>query len=60
MELNGKVIVITGAGRGIGRGMALVFAKKGARVSLCARSKEELESARGQAAKLLLMVSRVS
>ena len=51
MELEGKVIVITGAGRGIGRGMALVFAKKGARISLCARSKEELEFARGQAAQ---------
>lgn len=33
MQLNGKLAVITGAGRGIGRAMALAFAQKGANVA---------------------------
>ena len=34
MNLNDKVVVITGAGRGLGRGMALAFAEKGANVAV--------------------------
>jgi len=33
MELSNKVVVITGAGRGIGRAMALAFAAKGAAIA---------------------------
>ena len=33
MELNQKVIVVTGAGRGLGRGIATFFAGKGARLA---------------------------
>ncbi|MBB97146.1 MAG: short-chain dehydrogenase [Rhodobacteraceae bacterium] len=36
MELNDKIIVITGAAGGIGRAMALRFAKEGARHIVCA------------------------
>ncbi len=42
-ELQNKVVMITGAGRGIGKRLALGFAAAGARVGLVARSKSELE-----------------
>ncbi|MCX7024966.1 MAG: SDR family oxidoreductase [Spirochaetes bacterium] len=42
--LEGKVAVITGASRGIGRGLALEFAKQGARVAAVARTEAELLS----------------
>lgn len=38
MNYNDKVAVITGASRGIGAGMAAVFASRGIRLGLCARS----------------------
>lgn len=34
MDLNNKVVVVTGSGRGLGRGMALAFANKGANVAV--------------------------
>ncbi len=42
-ELENKVVLITGAGRGIGKRIALGFAAAGGRVGLAARSKPELE-----------------
>ncbi|MFZ5722809.1 MAG: SDR family NAD(P)-dependent oxidoreductase [Pseudomonadota bacterium] len=33
MQLKNRVVVITGAGRGLGRGMALEFARRGARIA---------------------------
>lgn len=41
--LAGKVVLVTGASRGIGRAAALLFAAEGARVVLAARSAEALE-----------------
>ena len=42
-DLTGKVAVVTGAGRGMGRYMALDLARYGADVVLCSRTKTELE-----------------
>lgn len=43
MSLQGKVAVVTGAGRGIGRTVAIRFAESGAKVVLAARSKNEID-----------------
>ena len=42
IDLNGKVVVVTGAGRGIGEVTAKMAAAAGARVVLVARSEEQL------------------
>jgi NAD(P)-dependent dehydrogenase (short-subunit alcohol dehydrogenase family) len=44
-RLRNTVAIITGAGRGIGRATAELFAHEGARVVLCARTGRELRSA---------------
>jgi NAD(P)-dependent dehydrogenase (short-subunit alcohol dehydrogenase family) len=45
LPFSGKNILITGAGRGIGKRLAIGFAARGARVGLLARSKPELDLA---------------
>ncbi|ANE45769.1 3-ketoacyl-ACP reductase [Paenibacillus swuensis] len=44
MELKGKVAIITGAGKGIGKASAIALAKEGVHLGLLARSQSDLES----------------
>lgn len=48
MQLNGKLVAITGSGRGIGRAMALAFANKQANIALIDLNAEDLSKTRSQ------------
>jgi short-subunit dehydrogenase len=50
MRIDGKVVLITGASEGIGAACAAAFLRRGARLSLVARSRLKLEAAGGSEA----------
>jgi 7-alpha-hydroxysteroid dehydrogenase len=51
-RLDGKVAIVTGAGRGIGRGCALAFAEMGADIVCAARTREQIDDTAAAVRKL--------
>src|ERR1700761_6825647 len=51
LKLQGKTALVTGGSEGIGKGIALLLAKEGVDVAICARRKEPLEAAAAEIAK---------
>lgn len=56
MNIKDKVVIVTGASMGIGEATAKLFAKKGAKVALIARSKEKLDKLASQLPNSLVVV----
>jgi 3-oxoacyl-[acyl-carrier protein] reductase len=50
-DLKGKIAIVTGAGRGIGRAIALSLARAGSRVILAARTEEQLAAVESEIAR---------
>ena len=48
LELSGRVAIVTGASRGIGKSVALELAREGVDVVVCARNREDLERSAGE------------
>lgn len=51
-EFKGRKVLVAGGSRGIGRAIALAFARGGAHVSICARGADTLETTRAEIAAL--------
>ena len=52
MLMEGKCAFVTGAGRGIGKGIALAFARQGCDVAVAARTEAEIKCTAGEVAAL--------
>jgi NADP-dependent 3-hydroxy acid dehydrogenase YdfG len=59
MNFQDRVVVVTGAGSGIGRATALAFAKRGARIAACDVDQARLDSLRAELGDRALVVTRV-
>ncbi len=64
IRFDGKTVIITGAGRGIGKRAALRFADLGASVAICSRTQSEIDAAaseiEGAGGKALALVTDVA
>ena len=59
MKMDNKVVVVTGAGSGIGRATALLFAGKGARIAACDVDQARLDSLAKELGDRALVVRKV-
>ena len=50
-NLDGRVAIVTGASSGVGRGLATVLARQGAKVCACARRLENLNDLKDEMSK---------
>jgi NADP-dependent 3-hydroxy acid dehydrogenase YdfG len=59
MNLQDRIVVVTGAGSGIGRATALAFAARGARIAACDVDQARLDGLKAELGDRALVVSRV-